>query len=193
MLLRAGMAGGWQRLGSSVWVPPQPRPLSWGTVSEDPPPPATATTIPFALAASPLSLWVLLLCLSVPLFVFVFLCLSLPLSLSQSPLSISVSISVPLSHTHTHTHTRTHIHTLTGKDSLSRCAPRSAAFIPQSHKSLLWVPHSLSLHYICSATLSHPPPQCHPIPDDPSQQADSVPGREMHNISLCHTVLHTAS
>lgn len=105
------------------------------------------------------------------------LCVSLPFQ----------SLSLSLSHSHTHTHT------LTGKVSWDG-PPCSAAFIPQSSKSLLWVPHSLTLHYIRSATLSHPQSPYHPIPDDPLSAHRitlTVPSRDAQLFAVSHDAAYS--
>lgn len=105
------------------------------------------------------------------------LCVSLPFQ----------SLSLSLSHSHTHTHT------LTGKVSWDG-PPCSAAFIPQSSKSLLWIPHSLTLHYIRSATLSHPQSPYHPIPDDPLSAHRitlTVPSRDAQLFAVSHDAVYS--
>ena len=186
LLLRAGKAGGWQR--HSVWVPTSvlPRPLSWGTAPEDPPPPATATSIPITLASC-LSGSSRYICPSLSLSLCV--CVSLPFSLCVSLPFQSLSLSLSHSHTHTHTHSQ--------EKSLGMGPPpppSSATFIPQSSKSLLWVPHSLTLHYIRSATLSHPQPPCHPIPDDllsAYRITLTVPRRDAQPLAVSHDAVYS--
>ena len=109
--------------------------------------------------------------------------LSLPFSLSlcQSPFSISVSISVTLTHTHTHSQE---------KSLRMSPPPHSAAFIPQSSKSLLCV-HTAS-H---SITYARPPCHTHNLRVTPPQIMPSQ-HTESHSQSLAempHMMLRTVS